>query len=144
MAREWRAKNSEHVKKRRLAYAKKNRARIRKRQREWREKSGYSTSPARLAQNRKDWLRKYGLSPAQFDSLLAAQNGVCAICGSAHSRMKNAKRLYVDHCHVTNMNRGLLCFRCNSLLGNAGDSLEVLRSAIQYLERARDRRGSVC
>ena len=32
-------------------------------------------------------------------------------------------------------NRGLVCFRCNVMLGSAGDSVEILLSAAAYLKR---------
>lgn len=54
--------------------------------------------------------KTYGLSPADYDRLLALQGGRCAIC---RGRPKS-KRLAVDHSHVTGAVRGLLCSRCNA------------------------------
>lgn len=90
--------------------------------------------PAFLEKER-DWKlgREYGFTPGQYEEMLAAQNGVCAICGQAK---RNGRRLHVDHCHTTGAIRGLLCYSCNALLGLAGDSVEVLRAAITYLERS--------
>ena len=89
----------------------------------------------RIAQSQKDWLKTYNMTPDGYEDLLNKQNGVCAICESPHPRMKNATRLYVDHCHVTGNVRGLLCHRCNVMLGNSSDSPETLRKAANYLER---------
>ncbi|MBA3357418.1 MAG: hypothetical protein H0U18_16060 [Pyrinomonadaceae bacterium] len=44
-------------------------------------------------------------------------------------------RLMVDHDHKTWAIRGLLCCRCNSVIGYAKDNPETLRNAISYLER---------
>lgn len=43
-----------------------------------------------------------------------AQGGTCAICDQPCA---SGRRLAVDHDHVTNRIRGLLCAKCNSCLG---------------------------
>ena len=72
----------------------------------------------------------YGMTPAEYAELLNDQKGVCAICGGNSGE----KRLSVDHCHDTQRIRGLLCTRCNSILGFAKDEKAVLRNAIEYLQ----------
>jgi hypothetical protein len=52
---------------------------------------------------------RQGLTIAQYDELLEAQGGVCAICG----RPPKNRRLAVDHNHKTGKIRGLLCWVCN-------------------------------
>jgi hypothetical protein len=59
---------------------------------------------------------KFGLAPEQYDAMLAAQDGKCAlyaICG-ATSPGGYGKHWHVDHDHATNVVRGLLCWQCNS------------------------------
>lgn len=88
--------------------------------------------PERFNRSRyNSWLRRnYGMTLEEYDALLVKQNGVCAICkGGTRGR----GRFHVDHCHVTNVVRGLLCAKCNLLLGHADDSTRLLRSAIFYL-----------
>lgn len=75
--------------------------------------------------------KKYNMSLSEYDTLFEQQDGVCAICGDS----PNTKRLFVDHCHKTGKIRGLLCGRCNSMLGFAKDSISNLASAIKYLEK---------
>lgn len=78
------------------------------------------------------------LTPAEYDAMLAAQRGVCAICESAptikpspgHTRRRV---LWVDHDHKTKRVRGLLCHRCNAGLGYFMDHPELLASALRYL-----------
>ena len=60
----------------------------------------------------------------------------CGICGRAPS----GRRLHRDHEHVgAGHRRGLLCFRCNSAL-RTYMTLDWLRAAVAYLERAEARR----
>lgn len=80
----------------------------------------------------------YGITQAEYDALLAAQGGKCAIC-----RGTRPGNLDCDHDHalvraghsVRDSIRGLLCRRCNRrLLPAAQDSVERLRDVIAYLE----------
>jgi hypothetical protein len=72
----------------------------------------------------------YGLTYEQYETLLAAQDGRCAICGG-----KRSYNLNVDHCHKTGFVRGLLCRQCNGrLLTAAKDDPATLRAAADYLE----------
>lgn len=75
----------------------------------------------------------YGISLADYDALLAAQNGRCAICFD----LPGARKLAVDHCHQTGKIRGLLCQTCNTGMGQLRDSPELCERAAQYLRRAR-------
>jgi hypothetical protein len=58
----------------------------------------------------------YGITPEQYDSMLAAQGGHCALCPAVRGDRRCA-RLHVDHNHVTGKVRGLLCRDCNTGLG---------------------------
>lgn len=55
----------------------------------------------------------------------------CEICGI--SKQNNKKNLSRDHCHKSNLFRGMLCNRCNSGLGLFLDSTDLLEKAISYL-----------
>lgn len=74
---------------------------------------------------------KYGIGINEYNKMLAEQNGKCAICDGVNH---NRKKLSVDHCHETGKIRGLLCEKCNSVLGWAKDSTLVLQNAISYLK----------
>jgi hypothetical protein len=73
----------------------------------------------------------YGLSPEDFELMARTQNGLCAICQSLPDQ------LVVDHCHITGNVRGLLCNKCNRGIGQLNDDIETVRSALEYLERAK-------
>lgn len=74
--------------------------------------------------------KTYGLTATDYDALLQAQGGRCAIC---RARPKS-KRLAVDHEHKTGAVRGLLCSRCNhDLMGSAWDSLALVVALWHYL-----------
>lgn len=79
-------------------------------------------------------LRRYGMTPADYDAMVEAQGGVCAICGRPEASHPS---FAVDHDHATGRVRGLLCFLCNTALGKMGDNPERLRAAADYIERGR-------
>ena len=92
----------------------------------------------REAQRRDRLWRKFGLKPEDYDAMLEAQKGVCAICGREETATWRGKtrELCVDHCHTTGRVRGLLCNRCNHSIGGLGDNAEGVRRALAYLEAA--------
>ena len=76
-------------------------------------------------------LRKYNLTEDQFNQLFEEQQGKCAICGK--HQVELSRSLAIDHCHTSGTVRGLLCMKCNLMLGYAEDNVEVLLAAISYL-----------
>jgi hypothetical protein len=79
---------------------------------------------------------RYGISEEEYKRLLAAQGGVCGICGKPPMGGRNTKHLNVDHSHDNNVVRGLLCHRCNTALGQFGDNLEGVMKVVAYLQRS--------
>jgi Recombination endonuclease VII len=71
--------------------------------------------------------RRYGITAAEADFLLASQGGVCAICRTAPAE-------HVDHDHASGKVRALLCFNCNGGLGQFRDDPFLLRMAAFYVE----------
>jgi hypothetical protein len=71
----------------------------------------------------------YKITLADYNRMLAAQDGKCAICHLPPQR----SRLFVDHCHTSGKVRGLLCGKCNSALGLLKDSVQALDEAKRYL-----------
>jgi hypothetical protein len=106
---QWRAKNPEQ-------YAARQRA--------------YKESGKKAIADRKSHLkRKYGLTVEQYDAMLGAQGGVCAICGEKPGDLT----LHVDHHHESGAVRKLLCVRCNNALGLFQESHELFQAAADYL-----------
>lgn len=101
--------------------------------------------------------RTYGISREQFLELFEAQEGKCARCRKeewrAHPKTGRVYDLSVDHDHSCcpgkkscgKCVRGLLCSRCNNMLGHfeasaldSGESLEsFLEGLLAYIERSR-------
>ena len=92
---------------------------------------------------------QYGLTEAVYSAMFNRQCGRCAICAEKIvSRLDPSRRTYtghggptneiarVDHCHSTNVVRGLLCSNCNIGLGKFRDSETFLSSAIRYLRES--------
>lgn len=72
-------------------------------------------------------LRGYGMTTDDYDRLLAAQGWHCALCSATHSRRSGKPAaLSVDHEHASGRVRGLLCGRCNLVLGHIGDTPDVI------------------
>jgi hypothetical protein len=91
------------------------------------------------------WSRRlfmmYGITEEQYNALLEAQGGACAICGRTPELAGRGKRLVVDHDHQCCRGtgacgkcvRGLLCQWCNRILGLAQDDPARLSAAMSYL-----------
>lgn len=79
--------------------------------------------------------KRFGISRKDYESMLGAQDGVCAICGNPEVVKIRGELLglAVDHCHATGKIRGLLCSSCNTAIGLMKDDVNLLNSAIKYL-----------
>ena len=73
--------------------------------------------------------RRYNITVEEKQQMILAQNNRCAICNDIFTGIPN-----VDHCHSTNKIRGILCWRCNFVLGRVKDNIDVLQNAITYLK----------
>jgi len=80
--------------------------------------------------------RRFGITLEEYNVMLDDQNGVCKICKMPETREVlpgTIASLSVDHDHATGEVRGLLCSKCNSMLGFCNDSIDILLGAIDYL-----------
>lgn len=75
------------------------------------------------------------MSESEYDALAQKQNYLCAVCHEPNriGRDGERRKLNVDHSHFTGSNRGLLCDRCNIVLGRLKDSQELLLRLLFYL-----------
>ena len=129
-------KNKERIKEQTKLWSQNNRDKVRE------HRKTYSKSVKGI-NSRKDasYKRLYGITLEEYNERFKNQNYVCAICEKEESRkntieIDGIKQLVVDHDHITNNVRGLLCTKCNTLLGFSGDNIEVLKRAIKYLKEA--------
>lgn len=82
--------------------------------------------------------RYYGISAEDYARMYSKQDGKCAICSQPETSLDkngNVKILAVDHCHDSGKVRKLLCYACNSMLGQARDNKQTLLAAVAYLDR---------
>jgi len=89
----------------------------------------------------------YGITIEDYNRMLAKQGGGCALCGATNplvgnrTYLRNGKKTKrtvfdVDHNHKTGKVRGLLCTRCNRLVGLANDKIETAKKLVKYLRKA--------
>lgn len=91
-------------------------------------------------------MRYYGISIGDYAEMYRKQDGKCAICHQPEIAMdyRGAKKdLAVDHCHDTGAVRELLCYACNSMLGQAKDKIEVLLAGVEYLKKHKADKNSI-
>lgn len=74
-------------------------------------------------------MRTYGLTRPQAEEM--TNRKVCDICGSKFNGIRGQ---HIDHCHSTNLVRGVLCNLCNAGIGYFKDDVKRLESAIAYLQ----------
>lgn len=128
----WRAAHPGRANEVRRNYYYRNQEDQQKRAREW----YHANRDKCLAAIRIGRLKRYGLTPDGY----AALGNSCGICGATEDSRTQAStkkkfKLAVDHCHDTKKIRGLLCGNCNCAIGYLKHDIDLLRKAIDYLER---------
>lgn len=95
------------------------------------------TFEGKLVTQRYAFKRNFGITLDDYWDLMKAQDGVCAVCGQPETKISRGAlcRLSVDHNHQSNVIRGLLCHGCNAGIGLLKEDVEVLKKAIEYLEK---------
>ncbi len=125
-ARKWAVKNADKVHKYQVEY----RNLHKKEARAWSKKMYHrkKTEVEFIRKKLKQHLQyNYGLSIEEYDKMMGECNNSCLIC-------KKQVKLCIDHNHETGKIRGLLCKKCNTMIGMAGDSILLLQAAIGYLQ----------
>lgn len=79
----------------------------------------------------------FGISVEDYMEIHRQQNGVCAICKRPETNVRFGKVqwLAVDHCHISNGRRELLCGACNAGLGLFSDDPDRMEIAAAYVRR---------
>jgi hypothetical protein len=94
----------------------------------------YATKPDYQSSKKTSWIKRYGVTRQWHDEQVAKG---CAICGTTDWSI--AGKPSIDHDHNCCVGcslcvRGVLCGKCNRMLGHAADNVETLQKAIIYLE----------
>ena len=82
-------------------------------------------------------LALHGLTQEDYQRMLKAQGGVCAICGqpqTVDNKRESRRLLCVDHDHETGRGRALLCDPCNLLIGLVSDNFDMIERVVLYLQ----------
>lgn len=129
--RRWRKRHPDKVKSQQKKYSsshkgreaqKKHRDKNKKRLRDY-HKAWRSTKKGKESTRDYALRRNYGISLKDYKRMAREQTHKCLICS-------RRKKLDVDHIHGTKIVCGLLCRRCNLMIGTA--SSEVLAKAALY------------
>lgn len=122
-ARAYRAANPEAVRAADARNRAKNKAAISARQRKYR-----LANPTRVALSKRGVALKcaYGLTLSDYEAMLRAQDGVCAVNGCRR------KADCVDHDHADGKVRALVCRKCNMALGLLGEDPERILGLRDY------------
>ena len=73
---------------------------------------------------------RHKFSDEEYSEIMSRVPEGCEICGGCMG-----EKVCFDHCHDTGKFRGLLCHRCNTMLGLAKDNSHTLEQAILYLKK---------
>ena len=80
---------------------------------------------------------RYGTDEEELKGILFSQKKLCCICKSnlIFNKGLGWERGALDHCHTTKVIRGILCSRCNRVLGMVEENTEILIKMIEYLTK---------
>jgi hypothetical protein len=99
---------------------------------EWRSKNEHQQRDYRLR-------RKYGITTEQVKQMYTDQCGHCLICEN-QIEIYDAKgtNTVIDHCHEYGHVRGILCRKCNLVLGNIENRHIDIENRIEYIRRIQE------
>lgn len=116
-----------------------NRERAKQKYRDWREenidKVRAYRKQNRAKHYRQEVMRKYGVDEGWFDAQLKKQGNRCECCNRKFAWGDKQKTPHVDHCHESGKVRGILCNRCNFVLGLSNDDQDLLSTLAEYLRK---------
>lgn len=130
-AKKWGADHPERRREIMRKYRENNKDKVREVKRAWRKANPEKHNAANAR-----WKMNRIMKICDFDAMLTKQEGLCAICRLPDPGRVGSERLTIDHDHVTGLVRGLLCHRCNTMLGMAKDDPATLEAAIAYLRKS--------
>ncbi len=85
-------------------------------------------------------LRKLGVPDDQHPEIFKRLSGACEICSRENvPHARSTRSLFIDHDHRTGKFRGILCSRCNTLLGFTEDHPAIIEAVGRYLNAHAER-----
>lgn len=78
----------------------------------------------------KHFIRKFGITAAVRDAILASQGHACALCREA--LRERGPRTHTDHDHNTGRIRGVLCNRCNWYMEKVDADPAIITRIVEY------------
>mgnify|MGYP003149689116 CR=1 FL=1 len=130
--KEYNEKNKEQIAAYRKEYREKNKEQLAAYEKEY-----YKKNKEQITASTKEYFlkSKYGMTLKDKTILLQKQNNKCMICFiKFNTDDTRTTTPAVDHCHISNKIRGLLCGLCNKGLGHFKDNTKLLTKAINYLQ----------
>jgi hypothetical protein len=101
---------------------------LRSKTRAWRD-----ANPDKAKLSSRRWqLKRFGVTPEQWDAIFKAQGERCAICHTSDPH--DNRGWHTDHDHTTGKMRGILCRNCNFALGQIRDNPMIARAMADYLD----------
>lgn len=93
-------------------------------------------NPEQEKLNRRKWFikHKFGITPEMREAMIISQDFKCAICFKEILDI-NSSDWAIDHNHLTDKLRQMLCRPCNSAIGLLKEDVLIFTSAIRYIER---------
>lgn len=123
-----------------------NRSRVLELSKRWRENNKeYSKNLDKKYQSKRrryHFMKEYKMTLEAYDEKWEKQNGCCEICGISFVKGRGQASPHLDHDHINDNVRGILCLMCNHGLGNFKDKKEILVEAINYLKKYHETLGN--
>jgi hypothetical protein len=129
-ARAYRLKNGKIIRAKRKELYKLRKPAILKRNKSWQNRN----KPKISLQKRLQRLRSMGLSSTELRKAVSALSLKFLFCEICNTKTPGGNGGWLtDHNHKTKKFRGILCNKCNAILGFSEDRVEILHKAISYL-----------
>ena len=80
----------------------------------------------------KDGLYRYNMTRNDMLELYEEQGRVCRLCDKDIKMFNGHEGGFIDHCHETDTIRGILCNRCNTIVGSLETHKDIPR-IIDYI-----------
>lgn len=107
-----------------------NREEVNRRVRKYRNENPEKIRDTKLKQ-------AYGVGVDYYNAKLKEQGGVCAGCKKNVKTIWRGKivRMALDHDHINDRPRGVLCIKCNRALGLLEEDKQIISNLVRYINK---------